>query len=99
MEEVQGGGLAVGIDIEQAGRDEVGAAGIAELGLGCDGIVAEGPEQVDAEGELSAQAGVVGDQEPAEASELDVLPGGVQVNGKVGQRGGEGVGGGVGCRD
>ncbi len=99
VEEVQGDGAAAGIDGEQAGRDEVGAAGVAELDFGCDGVVAEGPEQVDAEGELSTQAGVARGDEAAEASELDVLPGGMEVDGEVGQRGGEGVCGGGGLAE
>ena len=94
VEEVQGDGAAAGIDPEQAGRDEVGAAGVAELDFGCDGVVAEGPDEVDAEGELSTQACVARGDEAAEASELDVLPGGMEVDGEVGQRGGEGVCGG-----
>jgi len=86
---VQGDGAAAGIDGEQAGRDEVGAAGVAELDFGCDGVVAEGPEQVDAEGELSTQAGVARGDEAAEAPSWTSC----QVHGGrwgVGQRGGEG---------
>ena len=54
------------------------------------------PRRLTLRDELSAQAGVARGDEAAEASELDVLPGGMEVDGEVGKRGGEGVCGGGG---
>ena len=58
-----------------------------------------GPDEVDVRAS-SHETGVGGGDEAAEASELDVGRGGMEVDGEVGQRGGEGVaaGGWLGAR-
>ena len=72
VEGVAGGGVAIGLDGEQMRGNEVGAAGVAELDIGCDVVLAEGTKQVDSKGELSAQACVARGEQAAEAPELDV---------------------------
>ena len=81
------------------GGDEVGAAGVGELDVEGDGVVADGAEDGCGEGEVAAQAGVAAEEEMAEAAELGVLPlapggrwgPGLSRRGRLGR-------GGLGCR-
>ena len=68
--------------------DEVGAAGFGEFDVGCDGVVADGAADAEGDGEIAAEAGVVGEDEAAEAAELGVAPVAVEIDGDFG----EGVG-------